>query len=46
MRKTIWLIATAGAALMTTNAAAQAVSGVPLIERAKLFGNPTRTGGQ
>lgn len=46
MRKAFWLAAATGAALMTTNAAAQAVSSVPLIERAKLFGNPTRTGGQ
>ncbi|MBD8545961.1 S9 family peptidase [Sphingomonas sp. CFBP 8760] len=47
MRRTIWLVAAAGAALMTTSVSAQtAVSGVPLIERAKLFGNPTRTGGQ
>ncbi|SFP67821.1 S9 family peptidase [Sphingomonas rubra] len=46
MRKAIWLAAATGAALMTTNAAAQAVSSVPLIERTKLFGNPTRAGGQ
>ena len=46
MRKAYWLAAVTGAALMTTNAAAQGVSSVPLIERAKLFGNPTRTAGQ
>jgi len=36
------------AALMagTAGSAAAAVADVPLIERAKLFGNPTRTGGQ
>jgi dipeptidyl aminopeptidase/acylaminoacyl peptidase len=47
MRRTIGLAAMAGAALMTTDASARtAVSDVPLIERAKLFGNPTRTAGQ
>jgi dipeptidyl aminopeptidase/acylaminoacyl peptidase len=47
MRRTIGLAAMAGAALMTTDANARtAVSDVPLIERAKLFGNPTRTAGQ
>ena len=45
MRKATWLAAATGAALMTVTASAQ-TAGVPLIERAKLFGNPTRTGGQ
>ncbi|HVF94881.1 MAG TPA: S9 family peptidase [Sphingomonas sp.] len=44
MRKAKWLAA-AGAAMMTVTASAQ-MTGVPLIERAKLFDNPTRTAGQ
>ena len=50
MRKAHLWAAAMGAILMTTTAAvptaAQTVAGVPLIERTKLFGNPTRTGGQ
>jgi dipeptidyl aminopeptidase/acylaminoacyl peptidase len=45
MRRAIWFATAMGAALMTVNASAQTAP-VPLIERAKLFGNPTRTGGQ
>jgi dipeptidyl aminopeptidase/acylaminoacyl peptidase len=52
MLKTVLLAGLTGAAMMTgSGAAAQATAGgvaadVPLIERTKLFGNPTRTGGQ
>ncbi|MDJ0278282.1 S9 family peptidase [Sphingomonas sp. 2R-10] len=49
MRKTLRLVAIAGTALVAVTAVAQTTrpgGGVPLIERAKLFGNPTRTGGQ
>ncbi|MBB4152682.1 dipeptidyl aminopeptidase/acylaminoacyl peptidase [Sphingomonas jinjuensis] len=45
MRK-LKMVLAAGAALMAvqaTGAAAQAMAGVPLIERAKLFGNPTKS---
>ncbi|HEX8556309.1 MAG TPA: S9 family peptidase [Sphingomonas sp.] len=45
MRSAKWLATAAGAALMTATAWAQTTD-VPLIERTKLFGNPTRTGGQ
>jgi dipeptidyl aminopeptidase/acylaminoacyl peptidase len=49
MRKVVQLAAVATTALVAVAAVAQtsqSPSGVPLIERAKLFGNPTRTGGQ
>lgn len=49
MRKTLQLAALAGTALVAVAAVAQTTqpsNSVPLIERAKLFGNPTRTGGQ
>jgi len=54
MRGALRLTAAMGVALMTVSAAAQGgaqagagpMAGIPLIERAKLFGNPTRTGGQ
>lgn len=49
MRKTLQLAALAGTALVAVAAVAQTTqpsNTVPLIERAKLFGNPTRTGGQ
>ncbi len=49
MRKTLQLAALAGTALVAVAAFAQTAqpsNSVPLIERAKLFGNPTRTGGQ
>jgi len=49
MRRFVRLAAMTGAAVMAVTATAQAadrMAGVPLIERAKLFGNPTRAGGQ
>ncbi len=49
MRKALQLAALAGTALVAVAAVAQTTqpsNTVPLIERAKLFGNPTRTGGQ
>ena len=49
MRKSVWLGWLAGAAVSTAAGATHAapsMNGVPLIERTKLFGNPTRAGGQ
>ncbi|PZO77256.1 MAG: S9 family peptidase [Sphingomonas hengshuiensis] len=49
MRKVVQFAAVATTALVAVAAVAQTTrqpGGVPLIERAKLFGNPTRTGGQ
>ncbi|MFD1033477.1 S9 family peptidase [Sphingomonas hankookensis] len=49
MRKVVQLAAVAKTALVAVAAVAQTTqpaNGVPLIERTKLFGNPTRTGGQ
>jgi dipeptidyl aminopeptidase/acylaminoacyl peptidase len=47
MTKGLMIGAVVGAALLATTAMAPVMAAdVPLIERAKLFGNPTRTGGQ
>jgi hypothetical protein len=45
MHRAIWMAIVTGAATMTMSASAQ-MTGVPLIERAKLFGNPTKTAGR